>query len=67
MVHFLAAIVLVLAFAPCFAQTQQPEEDTSDTHVIAVVLGKNITGKEKDNLNGLIFGALRAICKGQQD
>ena len=40
------------------AHTQTPQEKDSDQHVIAVVFGKKITAKEKDKLNGRIFGAL---------
>jgi len=40
------------------AQPTHPVQEPSDTVVIAVVLGKNITAREKENLNGLIFGAL---------
>ena len=40
------------------AQPTRPVPEPADTIVIAVVLGKNITAKEKENLNGLILGAL---------
>ena len=41
-----------------FAQTDPPKTQTTDTHAIAIVLGKKITTREKDELDGLIFGAL---------
>lgn len=53
----LAAVVIVAVAGSCFAQTVVPKA-TTDTDVIAVVLGKKITTSEKDKLNGVIFGAL---------
>lgn len=45
-----------LVAGTAYAQTTQAKE--SDKEVIAIVLGKKITVKDKDKLNGLIFGAL---------
>lgn len=40
------------------AQTSQPSAKGADKDVIAIVLGNKLTVKDKDNLNGLIFGSL---------
>ncbi len=40
------------------AQAEPVKVEGADTNVIAVVLGKKITAKEKDQLNGIIFGTL---------
>ncbi|MBI3815356.1 MAG: hypothetical protein HY279_12955 [Nitrospinae bacterium] len=54
MKRILISIVIIAASVmPTLAQTSPADKDT-----IAVVLGKPITVKDKDNLNGLIFGAL---------
>ena len=57
MKHMLTVGLLVLAVS-CFAENDSPKAGTTDTDVIAVVLGKKITTGEKDKLNGLIFSAL---------
>jgi hypothetical protein len=49
-------LVMCLVAGPTYAQTPQAKD--SDKDVIAVVLGKKITVKDKDRLDGLIFGAL---------
>jgi hypothetical protein len=59
-----ASIVLTI---PSLAQSNRPSPESTDTSVIAVVLGKNITAKEKENLNGLIFGALLDKFSKEQD
>lgn len=48
---------IVLSFSS-LAQSSRPSPEPGDTIVIAVVLGKNITAKEKENLRGLIVRAL---------
>ena len=40
------------------AQTSQASADGTEKDAIAVVLGKKLTVKDKDKLNGLIFGPL---------
>lgn len=56
--HFFTAVVMVVLMAASLAQIVEPEAETTDTKVIAIVLGKEITIGEKDKLNKLIFGAL---------
>ena len=52
-------LVIALAVsAVCSAQTNQPGVGTTANDVIAVVLGKKLTIKDKDKLDGLIFGML---------
>ena len=53
-------ILVVMSFVAgvAWAQTDQPGATDADKDVIAVVLGKKLTVKDKDKLNGLIFGAL---------
>ncbi|HCE44943.1 MAG TPA: hypothetical protein DET40_15495 [Lentisphaeria bacterium] len=54
-----AAAVIILLGASCFAEDAPKVQTTApDADVIAVVLGRKITVKEKDRLNGVIFGAL---------
>jgi type I site-specific restriction-modification system R (restriction) subunit len=52
-----SVIFLALMSAYCSAQTK-PIAETANEDVIATVLGKKLTVKDKDNLNGQIFGAL---------
>lgn len=52
------AVVIAMLAGMCFAQTNRPKAAATDSNVIAIVLGKQITINEKDKLNGLIFGAL---------
>lgn len=52
------AILLVMSLVAGAAYAQTPQAKDSDKDVIAVVLGKKITVKDKDRLDGLIFGAL---------
>ncbi|MDN5943457.1 MAG: SurA N-terminal domain-containing protein [Nitrospira sp.] len=54
----LLAGITVALVSSGFAQTDSVKAEATDTNVIAVVLDKKITANEKDNLNGLIFGAL---------
>ncbi|MEM9444941.1 MAG: hypothetical protein AAGA18_06265 [Verrucomicrobiota bacterium] len=42
----------------CFAQSEAIKTEDADAKIIAEVLGQKITAAEKDNLQGLIFGAL---------
>ena len=58
MKRIMMSLALTLVSALCSAQTNQPVEGTTDKDVIAVVLGKKLTVKDKDKLNELIFGAL---------
>ncbi len=52
-------VALVAAVAnPAMSQTNQSKAVTTDNDAIAVVLGKTISLKDKDKLNGLIFGTL---------
>lgn len=55
---FCGVFAPIMSIVSCLAQTNRPAPEPEDTIVIAVVLGKTITAKEKENLNGLIFGAL---------
>jgi len=50
-----ASIVLTIS---CLAQPNLTSPDRADSVVVAVVLGRTITAKEKENLNGIIVGAL---------
>ena len=52
------AILLVISLVAGAAYAQTHQARGSDTEVIAIVLGKKITVKDKDKLNGLIFGTL---------
>ena len=52
------AILLVLSFVAGTVYAQNPPPRKSDKKVIATVLGKQITARDKDRLNGLIFGTL---------
>ena len=56
--RIILAGIIVAAACSGFAQTDRVKAGATDTNVIGVVLGKKITAKEKDQLNGLIFGAL---------
>ena len=58
MKSILAALVTFVLAMPCLAQTEGPKADTTDTNVIATVLGKKITAVDNGRLNGLIFGSL---------
>jgi len=58
MKRILAALVTVVLSMPCFAQTERPKVEATESNVIATVLGKKITEGERARLNGLIFGAL---------
>ncbi len=51
-------ILLVMSLVAGAAYVQTSQAKDSDKDVIAVVLGKKITVKDKDRLNGLIFGTL---------
>lgn len=53
-----AAVVTILLSLTGFAQTDSPKTGATDTDIIAVVLGKEITVREEDNLDGLILGQL---------
>ena len=55
---FCGVFASIVTTVSCLAQPNLPAPEPADTIVIAVVLGKTITAKEKENLNGLIFGAL---------
>jgi len=52
------AIFLVMGFFVGTANAETPQANVSDKDVIAIVLGKKITAKDKDKLSGLIFGSL---------
>ena len=52
------AIVLMLSLVAGAAYAQTPPAGDSGNKVIATVLGKHITAKDKDKLGGLIFGTL---------
>lgn len=54
----IAILLLMLSLFAGAAQAQPKPAGDSDTKVIATVLGKEITAKDKDRLNGLIFGTL---------
>jgi hypothetical protein len=51
-------MLLALSLVAGMAQAQPKPSGDSDTKVIATVLGKEITAKDKDRLGGLIFGTL---------
>lgn len=53
-----ALLAALLTAGVLSAQTDKPETTDAENRVIAVVLGKKLTVKDKDNLDGLIFGAL---------
>ncbi len=50
---FIAAIII-----PVLSHADQSIAQDGDNETIAVVLGKKITAKDKDKLNGMIFGTL---------
>lgn len=54
------AILLAMSLLAevAYAQTTQPGTKDVEKDVIAVVLGKKLTVRDKDDLNGLIFGSL---------
>ncbi len=52
------AFLLMISLAGGAAFAQSPPAQASEQKVIAVVLGKKITVKDKDRLKGLIFGTL---------
>ncbi|MFA6293013.1 MAG: hypothetical protein WC637_14595 [Victivallales bacterium] len=54
---FVKFVIALLGFS-CFAQSEPVNTVVADADVIAVVLGRKITVKEKDRVNGLIFSAL---------
>jgi hypothetical protein len=56
--RILATVVIAVLTISCFAEADTPKAEAMDTNVIATVLGKKIVAREKDKLNGLIFGAL---------
>jgi hypothetical protein len=57
--HILLSVVFIAAFViPVSSETDQSKTPEQDNETIAVVLGKKITVKDKDKLNGMIFGAL---------
>lgn len=59
MKQILLSIVFIAAFAiPVSSQTDQSKAPERENETIAVVLGKKITLKDKDRMNGIIFGAL---------
>ena len=47
-----------LAVGVVCAQTSQPSPKEANEDVLAIVLGKKLTVKDQDKLNGLIFGSL---------
>jgi len=51
-------MLLALSLVAGMAQAQPKPSGDSDTKVIATVLGKEITAKDKGRLGGLIFGTL---------
>ncbi len=59
MKRILLSVLFVAAFViPVLSQTNQSKAIDRDKDVIAVVLGKTINIKDKDKVNGAIFGAL---------
>jgi hypothetical protein len=56
--HYLVAIATFAFAVFSFAQSDDPKTEEADDHLIAFVLGMNITAAEKDELNGIILGAL---------
>ena len=57
--QIILSIVFIAAFViPASSQTDQTKTSEQENETIAVVLGKKITVKDKDKLNGIIFGAL---------
>jgi hypothetical protein len=57
--QILLSIVFIAVFViPVSSQIDQSKTLEQDNETIAVVLGKKITVKDKDKLNGVIFGAL---------
>jgi long-subunit acyl-CoA synthetase (AMP-forming) len=59
MKQILLSMVFITVFViPVLSQTDQSKTPERDNETIAVVLGNKITVKDKDKLNGMIFGAL---------
>jgi len=59
MKRILLSVLFVAAFViPVLSQTNQSKATDREKDVIAVVLGKTINIKDKDKVNGAIFGAL---------
>lgn len=56
-IYIFVAFVAAVADT-AMSQTNQPKVVTTNNDAIAVVLGKTISIKDKDKLNGLIFGTL---------
>ncbi len=54
----LTAMITAAIAVQCLAQPNHHDGDATDSVVVAVVLGKEITAAEKDKLNGIIFGTL---------
>lgn len=56
-IFILLALMTAIA-SPAMSQTGRSKAAAADNDTIAVVLGKTIGMKDKDKLNGLIFGML---------
>ena len=54
----LAAAIIAALGVSCSMRTDRSQVKYTDTNVIAVVLGKKITTEDKEELDGIIFGAL---------
>jgi hypothetical protein len=52
-----AGLIVALA-SSAIAQTEPVKPEATDSDVVAVVLGREITVKQRKQLNGLVFGAL---------
>jgi len=55
---FIVAALVAAVANPTMSQTSRSKTGAADNDAIAVVLGKTIGIKDKDRLNGLIFGTL---------
>jgi hypothetical protein len=55
---FIVVALIAAVASPAMSQTSQSKMEAADNDMIAVVLGKTIGMKDKDRLNGLIFGTL---------
>lgn len=59
MKHFAISIAVICIYCmTCFGQKNDAVRTASSEEVIAIVLGEQITTKDKDRLNGIIFGRL---------
>ena len=56
--HLVKTVAMLALALSCSAQTSRPQPVATDTNIIAVVLGKQISASETNELTGIIFGSL---------